>query len=331
MKLHSILSLAIVAGLTAPVTAQDCTGDPGLDLHSPAEVPIGGEFCLDLVGPAFIPGFLMASLGEGPTPSVYGDLCLDFPLIFATVVFFDANGNLTLKGPIPCDETLIDLKIFVQFLVCDPFRGVSPQICVTITDGLCDEEYCTYTQGGWGTGCNGNNPGCIRDANFDTAFPLGLVLGDPHGDDDDGLFALVLNSSSAVEAFLPNGSTAGTLTGDEVDPSSSSAGVLAGQLTAAKINVAFDDIGAIGGAGTPLGDLVYGACVDADIIGMSVRDVIALADEVISGVYGSCITSGCQGNDLVNGISISDLVEALDMLNNNFGDCERDNGCLELP
>ena len=38
-------------------------------------------------------------------------------------------------------------------------------------------DFRSQTMGGWGSNCNGNNPGCYRDANFDSAFPDGVTLG----------------------------------------------------------------------------------------------------------------------------------------------------------
>ena len=40
----------------------------------------------------------------------------------------------------------------------------------------CLGQFTTFSQGGYGTNCNGNNPGCYRDAHFDAAFP-----DDPNG------------------------------------------------------------------------------------------------------------------------------------------------------
>jgi FkbM family methyltransferase len=46
----------------------------------------------------------------------------------------------------------------------------------------CEGQFTTFTQGGYGTSCNGNNPGCYRDANFAGAFPNGLVIGTHDGE-----------------------------------------------------------------------------------------------------------------------------------------------------
>lgn len=159
----------------------------------------------------------------------------------------------------------------------------------------------TYTQGGWGTACRGNNPGCLRDTHFDQVFPSGLILGDPDGVDEDGDFALHLTNSKTVESFLPHGSTPGVFEEDAIDPSSSPAGVLAGQLTAATLNLGFNDAGVLGAETGTYGALIYVANVPDALFGLTVREVIALANLAISG----------NPAGLPESLSLSDLVEAL--------------------
>ena len=136
---------------------------------------------------------------------------------------------------------------------------------------------CTYTQGGWGTECKGNNPGCVRDANFANDFPSGLFIG---------------------------GAKAGALW--TTSPTSTAAGVLAGQQVAAKLNLGILD--------APT-SYVFVGCVARKLIGVSVGDVIAMADEAMS--------SGSPPS----GLSFSDLSDALATFNENYDEC-RDEGCL---
>ena len=98
----------------------------------------------------------------------------------------------------------------------------------------CNEGFKTFTIGGWGTQCNGGNPGCYRDANFAAAFPSGLTIG-------CGSNTLTLTTSAAVQAFLPSGTSARALdAGNMVDPGGSYRNVLAGQLIAVTLAAGFD-------------------------------------------------------------------------------------------
>ena len=74
----------------------------------------------------------------------------------------------------------------------------------TVTDNC---SFTTYTQGGYGSTPQGNNPGTIVERLFPTAFPSGLTI----GGGCTGAETLRLTSAAAVRAFLPSGSTARAL------------------------------------------------------------------------------------------------------------------------
>ena len=326
---QTFASLALVAlvALAAPATyAGDCDGTPGWHLHAPSEIAIGSTVEVCLYGPANEMALLMVSGGTSVLPSRYGNICVEFPLIGEFMVTLDASGEYCFEAEIDCDPSLVGLTVYSQFITCRPNKGVSNLVETTIVDGLCGGDLCTFTQGGWGTNCSGGNPGCRRDTYFDSVFPHGLTIGDADGIDGDGEFALHFSDSAAVAAFLPAGGKAGALNGDAHDPLGSSAGVFAGQLLAAKLNLAFDDAGALddckGRTELDLGDLVFVAGVDADLLGWSVREVIDLADQAISGALGSSIDLDGDGKA---DVTMGDLSDALDALNNNF-----DNGTSNL-
>lgn len=317
----------LLTAVTAPTAfAGDCDGTPGWVLTAPSEIAIGSTVEVCLSGPANEMALIMVSGGTSVLPSRYGNICVEFPLIGEFMVTLDATGQYCFEAEIDCDPELIGLTVYTQFITCRPNKGVSNLVETTITDGLCAGDLCTFTQGGWGTNCSGGNPGCRRDQYFASVFPNGLTIGDADGIDGDGEFALHFSSSAAVAAFVPAGGKAGALNGDAHDPLSSSAGVFAGQLVAAKLNLAFDDAGALddckGRTDLDLGDLIYVAGVDSDLLGWSVREVIDLADQAISGALGSSIDLDGDG---AGDLTISDLNTALDLLNNNF-----DNGTSNL-
>lgn len=337
MKTLALFTTALAAMTAAPAYAGQCDGKPGWVIDAPDTTPIGSTVDFDLSGPADDIGFFMVSLGQGPLSSPYGTICLDFPLVLGFVFTFDSNGQFSMSGDIPCDPTFAGLTIYTQFITCGftgkQNKGASNQHALTITDGICDGDFCGYTQGGWGATCHGGNAGCLRDKWFDTVFPSGLTIGDADGIDGDGDFALLFTSSAAIEGFLPAGGTPDVLDADATDPTSSSAGEFAGQLVSAKLNLAFDDAGALDGCKGRdellLGDLVFIGGVDSDLIGWSVRDVIALADAVISGALGTGgVDLDSDGNP---DVSTADISDALNVLNNNFDNGTSNDGNLGLP
>lgn len=173
-------------------------------------------------------------------------------------------------------------------------------------------DFRTQTQGGWGSAANGNNPGTYRDANFDETFlPEGLVIGTLTGN------SATFTSSAAVEAFLPAGGTADMLTMDYLNPSTTSAGVLAGQVVALSLSVYFDladdDFGA---SNINLKDLKVRA--DYPLFGgMTVMEVLDAANNYLGN--GTGIYSASQLNDVVSSI------------NENYVDGTDDLGFLTLP
>ena len=75
-----------------------------------------------------------------------------------------------------------------------------------------------------------------------------------------------------------------------------------------------------------LATLVYadGCNVDPKLVGQTVDQVVTWSNCVIQGK--SLSACGVPG-----GVSLSNLNKALSVLNENFVDCDTNNGCLELP
>ena len=164
----------------------------------------------------------------------------------------------------------------------------------------------TFTIGGWGSNCHGQNPGCYRDTTFDLAFPNGLSIG--CGDNK-----LVFTSSQAVNDFLPSGSTPRALNeGVIVDPGRSYKNVLAAQLVGVTLTVGFDEYDEdFSQSSQYFGNLVI---TEGVFEGFTVYDFLELAN----GVIGGCLT----------GYSFSDLNQAATAINENFVGGNSDHGYL---
>lgn len=176
------------------------------------------------------------------------------------------------------------------------FGFVPPTVCV--------KPLATYTQGGWGSTPRGNNPGSFLTKNFSAVYPGGYVtIG-------SGTKILKFTSAAAVIAFLPQGGTAGTLSGSATNPTTSSAGVLAGQLLAATLSV---DFSAAGRTATGLGAKKAGS---GPLAGKTVSEILALADSVIS------------GGPLPSGLTLSGLNDVLTAINENYDNGTTNDGYL---
>ncbi|HEY3296136.1 MAG TPA: T9SS type A sorting domain-containing protein [bacterium] len=163
-------------------------------------------------------------------------------------------------------------------------------------------DYLTVTQGGWGAPCHGNNPGCIRDNNFATVFPSGLTIG--------GNFTATFLSDTSIENFLPAGGPPSMLTANLTNPTSTPAGVFAGQVLTLAITLGFSNAG-VTGFNSNLGNLVVPVGVhtpSGPFAGYTVNQIFALANQVLGGDLGA----------LPAGITVSDLNDVVDAINNNF-------------
>lgn len=330
-----LLSVVVLGGLAAPLSAQS---GPSYVLEMDDTVPLGGDFntCITAPGGSFV--FLLVSANEASIPTKFGTLCVAMPALKIFTLVMPASGHLCFSHHVDCVPEMAGFTGYFQFVALGPDpgqAGVSNCEALTAIDtGKClgVGSFVTFTQGGWGTKCAGNNPGCLRDQWFGSVFPGGLLLGDQDGVDGDGHYVVHLTTSKAVEDFLPEGGTPAKLGFDAVNPKNSGAGVLGGQLAAAKLNVHFDDAGAFAGkktqTGAVVGDLVFAWGVHAKLLGFSLREVITLADRAIAGEIAMPIDID---NDGTGDLGFSDLSTALDVANNNFDNGTQNNGNLKLP
>ena len=222
----------------------------------------------------------------------------------AVVVQLDANGGVTARETgwgngtgFPGANWSMYFNHTIQ--CCPPPATIQPG------------DFRTQTQGGWGTTCKGTNPGCYRDANFDACFSSDLVVGNTAG------YTATFQDSGAIEGFLPQGSTAASLFQNHVDPTSTEAGVLGGQVVALTLSVGFDRCDADFGAS--LYELRHLVVCDATSAcnGMTVQMVLNAANTVLAGLPSS--------------FSPSEINACVSSINENFVDGTQVGTYLCLP
>jgi hypothetical protein len=212
-------------------------------------------------------------------------------------------------------------------------------------------DFCTYTMGGWGSGCPesqagdmmSTQPGCIRDHFFAAVFPSGVTIGDPAGvgAGSPTLFAMKFTSALAVENFLPSGGTPMPLTADITNPDTKAAGgVLAGQILALTLNVEYSCEGVF----TDLGLLPSVACYADYVIpetcngsedycdiskfaGLTVEEFLAVANLVLADSLEVLTPYGADIGDVV--CTATCLNEKFD--NCGGGDAAYNPGYLTIP
>lgn len=159
----------------------------------------------------------------------------------------------------------------------------------------------TQTMGGWGAVPHGGNPGTYLHANFTGAFPSGLTVGCTR--------KLKLTTAQAVTDFLPSGSTARVLpVGTLTNPGGAYNNVFAGQVVALTVSVGMDNYDVnFGASGISLGAHLIAS---GPFTGWSVNALLAEANLKLGG----CASS----------YSVTDLKDAVDLVNNTYVDCTRD-------
>jgi len=198
----------------------------------------------------------------------------------------------------------IDPNSYQKLVLATP-AGLTREVTAVInwyTPSACDTKgFTTFTQGGWGSPSN-SAPGKIRDQYFSTVFPSGLTVG--------SLFTIKLTSATAVKNFLPQGSTPSALTSSSVDPTTK-LNVLAGQVVALTLNVAFDHAGKIGTNSTDLGNLYI---LGGTFAGKTVNDFLVIANKTLGGES--------------TGYTPSQVNDAATAINENFDNGTSDKGYL---
>jgi hypothetical protein len=187
------------------------------------------------------------------------------------------------------------------------------------------QEFCTYTMGGWGSGCPdpqkdnmmSTQPGCIRDHYFAQVYPQGfVVIGDPDGPDGDDFYAAKWTSAAAIEVSLPSGSTGVAVTADVTNPITKGfGGVLGGQILALRLNRDYSCAGVFTTLGMP------GVCFSSYVIpdscgkfaGLTVDQFLAVADSAVGGKTQALVRFGAR---------LADVTSTATCLNEGFEGCE---------
>jgi hypothetical protein len=144
----------------------------------------------------------------------------------------------------------------------------------------------------------------LLTAKFATVYPGGSVsIG--------GTYKLTFTSALGITNFLPQGGTPGKLTASATNPTTSAAGVLAGQVLALQLSVDFSTKGM---TQTGLANLHV---VSGPLAGQTVAQVLAIANSVLGGAAPP------------TGMTISDVNNVIDAINNNFDGGTTNNGYLQ--
>lgn len=183
--------------------------------------------------------------------------------------------------------------------------------CLSFT-GWQPGDYCTYGQGGWGTEANGNNPGAIRDENFEAVYINGVTVGTGN--------SMTFEQSLDVENFLPGCKTPAALTGTYTNPLSVcksgpdappnyTGGIFGAQVLALKLNSDFNTAGVLASNLNDFSGLVL-VDTNTSLDGQTIASILDAAEVALG------------GGALPAGYSIELLNTLADAINQAFSECE---------
>jgi uncharacterized repeat protein (TIGR01451 family) len=174
-------------------------------------------------------------------------------------------------------------------------------------------DFCTYTQGGWGSRPSGNNPGSILANNFDDVYLQGYVL---VGYTGTGGKSIRFTTAPFVDRYLPASGTPNKLTITYPNPTTTASGVFGGQVLALQLNVDFNAAGIIDGADGSIGGLRL-CNTGTSLDGKTVNEILAAANRALG------------GGSLPTGYTYSTLNDLVTHLNEAFDNCNVSTWALE--
>jgi hypothetical protein len=172
-------------------------------------------------------------------------------------------------------------------------------------DGWSAGAFTTFDQAEWGDGTT--TAGNLLAGEYGTVYGSTgdlFVIGTP----SPGFFAQ-FTSGSHLGEFLPASGASGPLNTDLANPTTTSAGIFAGQVAGLKLNIDFSAAGLLPGtAGLHFGDLVLTGMTGADsgLNGLAVSQFLSLNDMALGGAD--------------TGFTIANLEIEVAELNNAFDD-----------
>ncbi len=165
----------------------------------------------------------------------------------------------------------------------------------------------TYTCNGWNaSSCNGN-AGALLQGNYNKCYQNGSVTIGGYGG-----YSLTFTSATAVSDFVLQGGSPWMLMSSATNPTTSTAGVFAGDVLALRLNIDYSNAGI---TESGFGNRVV---TTGPLQGYTVNQVMTLANQVLGGQWWS----------LPSGMQVSDLDNAVATINSNYENGAINNGYL---
>jgi hypothetical protein len=241
--------------------------------------------------------------GEPLSGSV-SEACIPYSIV-------SGDGDFTLMPGESLAVTVRFSPMVIDSQICDVDAGPNSGCPVVRCTGKGAPIFCSFECWSWTGDClRGPNrdvsslPACLRDDQFDGAFPDGLVV----GVDAPGRHTVTWTSAAAVQAFRCGYGLPAALGSDYVDPASNRLGSIYGQMVALRMNRQFSCKGYFSDRVKCYGDEVVPP-EGLKFAGLTVDQLLKVADEALSGNSSALLP---YGNSLMRLESALALMNRLD-------------------
>jgi hypothetical protein len=150
-----------------------------------------------------------------------------------------------------------------------------------------DNEFVTWSQGGWGQDPSPGNAAALLKAQFGTVYPSGILQVGISG--TPGLHFIDFDSADALIAYLPAEGAANALTADLLDPMDiilGGPGTFGGEVATLKLNIDFSAAALLAHpAGVPFGSLILTGLTGSfsSLNGLTVSDLLIQENLALAG------------------------------------------------
>jgi hypothetical protein len=180
--------------------------------------------------------------------------------------------------------------------------------------GLEAGDFTTFSQASWGAPAAEDNAGAYLAAHFATVFPDGVTVG--AGAAGVSGATAKFTTADAIAAFLPQVGAPAAFVADYIDPLTTEAGSLAGEVLVLTLNVKFDLADPeFSKSSTSLKDLVF-VKAGSPCDGKTVQQILDTANTVLGGG--------------TSDVSAQDINDCVTLINGNFEDGKINGGFLKV-
>ncbi len=227
MTMTRLVFLICLGWSAGSARAQECPGDPGYVLTVDRALPTGAIVHATLDTPGAAKALVLFSTGPGPTRSVFGDLCVSFPLEAPPFPMdVPASGQQAFDCHVPCESKFVGRKMYLQFVaLLNDFSqfGRSNSAEVTYFDGGCGETCPTPADADRFGQAGGHAVtfGCGTEPDVKYVFTGGEERFTEYGDKTASLTGLLVDPNDSNNAWRMNIEFAGRIDPGEPVPTGS--------------------------------------------------------------------------------------------------------------